>query len=196
MSDYLNTQNPQHLDKLPRYKKLPELQEVLDALPPTYAVWVSPRRKRPCGGLSYADVALVGTDGLAYLIKAVINPDPEVPFNRKEAAIRDRAIDLFRIITDDRQLVFYDADKDLSILNGYVSTDAAICCVKLDLAEAFCEFDEHEQRKAFSFDEAIEKIGISGYEAAHPALTNAARLLHAWFWGIEDYLSKYPLSFQ
>mgnify|MGYP001764732422 CR=1 FL=1 len=38
----------------------------------------------------------------------------------------------------------------------------------------------------------IERLGISGGKAPHPALTNAARLLEAWTWSIQDYLETRP----
>ena len=98
----------------------------------------------------------------------------------------------FGSATEGYVLVFYDGDKDLGILNGYVSADADICCAQRDLAEAFGEFDEHNQLKTCSFDDAIERLGISGGKAPHPALTNAARLLEAWIWSIRDYLEKRP----
>jgi hypothetical protein len=160
-------------------------------LPPTLAVWVQPHRKRR-NGLSYATVALVGNEGSMTLLRSVINPDPEVPFNREEALVRELAIKKFRSVTEGYVLVFYDAAKDLEILNGYVSADADICCAQRDLAEAFGEFDEHNQLTTCSFDDAIERLGISGGQAPHPALTNAARLLEAWIWSIRDYLEKRP----
>ena len=165
--------------------------DIIHHLPLTLAVWVQPHDERR-SGLSYATVALVGNDGSMTLLRSVINPDPEVPFNLDEALARELSIETFRMATEGYVLVFYDADKDLDILNGYVSADADICCAQRDLAEAFGEFDEHNQLKTCSFDDAIERLGISGGEAPHPALTNAARLLEAWIWSIRDYLEKRP----
>jgi hypothetical protein len=165
--------------------------DIIRHLPPTLAVWVQPHVQRR-NGLSYATVALVGNDGSMTLLRSVINPDPEVPFNYEEALARELSIETFRMATEGYVLVFYDGDKDLGILNGYVSADADICCAQRDLAEAFGEFDEHNQLTTCSFDDAIERLGISGGEAPHPALTNAARLLEAWIWSIRDYLEKKP----
>lgn len=179
----------QHLQDPEGLQSQQSTQDVLDALPPAYAIWVSPRKKGR-GKLSYADVALFGNNGSGIQIKVVINPDPEVPFNRKEAAAREESIALFDRLTAGYTLLFYDADKDLKILNGYISRDSDICCVKQDIATAFGELDENEQLKTFTFDEAVERIGISCGEGLLPAQTNAVRLLNAWVWGIRDYLEK------
>ena len=171
---------------------LQQLQDdIIHHLPPALAVWVQPHVQRR-NGLSYATVALVGNDGSMTLLRSVINPDPEVPFNYEEALARELSIATFRFATEGYVLVFYDGDKDLGILNGYVSADAEICCAQRDLAEAFGEFDENNQLTTCSFDDAIERLGISGGESPHPALTNAARLLEAWIWSIRDYLEKRP----
>jgi hypothetical protein len=185
MSNYQPSQNPLSNFDFPYKTQWSELQEALDALPPTLAVWVQPHDERR-SGLLYATVALVGNDGSMTLLRSVINPDPEVPFNLDEALARELSIETFRMATEGYVLVFYDADKDLEILNGYVSADADICCAQKDLAEAFCECDEHNQLATCSFDDVIERLGISGEEAPHPALTNAARLLEAWTWSIQD----------
>ena len=174
--------------------------DIIHHLPLTLAVWVQPQDESR-NGLSYATVALVGNDGTMTLLRSVINPDPEIPFNLDVALARELSIETFRTATEGYVLVFYDADKDLEILNGYVSADADVCNAQRHLAEAFGDYDEHHQLKTCSFDDVIERLGISGGKAPHQALTNAARLLEAWTWSIEDYLETRPstdtsLSFQ
>ena len=64
---------------------LQQLQDdIIPHLPLALAVWVQPHHKRR-SGLSYATVALVGNEGSMTLLRSVINPDPEVPFNRDVA---------------------------------------------------------------------------------------------------------------
>ena len=75
---------------------LQQLQDdIIHHLPPALAVWVQPHVQRR-NGLSYATVALVGNDGSMTLLRSVINPDPEVPFNYEEALARELSIETFR----------------------------------------------------------------------------------------------------
>lgn len=196
MSNYQNQQNPKSFFNLPYVTKRPELQEAFDSLPPLCAVWVEPHQKNRRGGSSYADVALVRDDGLAYVITLVINRKSDAPFDLKEAAIRNELMERFRHLTGDKHLLFYDADKGIRNLNAYVSPDAVAVCLKQSLAQGFAGIDECEQN-TISFNEAMKRIGIPSLDTPHPALTKATRLLHAWYHGVECFLGKkYRSSFQ
>jgi hypothetical protein len=189
-----NYQNPQYQKNMEMLQQPQQIQRLLDALPPVYAVWVKPRKKNR-DGLTYADVALIQHGEPGLVLKLIINPDPEIPFNKKESKERIRLINIFRLITRGRFLVFFDADEDLKILNGYVDADADICCIKESLPEAFGNY-QNDQLKTMPFSELAALLSIKGWDAPHPALSNATMVFQIWFWCLQDYFANKPGSFQ